>query len=234
MTDKVQKIREEVKKLYGNPYYMMAVKDVLAIINSSQEEPVIKETNMYIFITQKIVDYIEEHKVFFENTIPTIGKKWFIEREHTYPNVNGGNSVVEVINDKGEWMRLPKNIVEIFEEPKDRCKGCNNAKGCITCVDGSKWAHYEEPVSKDLEEASKEWLKLQLDKSYADYGEVKMMELTHFDGYAMLDAIEFGAQWQKEQIDKILLSEVLPCFMHDGKADEVVAKLDEVLNFQKK
>ena len=23
------------------------------------------------------------------------------------------------------------------------------------------------------------------------------MELTHFDGYAMLDAIEFGAQWQK-------------------------------------
>ena len=24
-----------------------------------------------------------------------------------------------------------------------------------------------------------------------------MMELTHFDGYAMLDAIEFGAKWQK-------------------------------------
>lgn len=57
----------------------------------------------------------------------------------------------------------------------------------------------EEPVSEDLEEASKEWLKPQLDKSCADYGEVKMMELTHFDGYAMLDAIEFGAKWQKEQ-----------------------------------
>ena len=26
-----------------------------------------------------------------------------------------------------------------------------------------------------------------------------MMELTHFDGYAMLDAIEFGAKWQREQ-----------------------------------
>ena len=39
MTDKVQKIREEVKKLHGNPYYMMAVKDVLAIIDSLQEEP---------------------------------------------------------------------------------------------------------------------------------------------------------------------------------------------------
>ena len=28
------------------------------------------------------------------------------------------------------------------------------------------------------------------------------MELTHFDGYAMLDAIEFGAQWQKEKDEK--------------------------------
>ena len=55
----------------------------------------------------------------------------------------------------------------------------------------------EELVSEELEEASKEWLRPQLDKSYVNYGEVKMMELTHFDGYAMLDAIEFGAKWQK-------------------------------------
>ena len=58
----------------------------------------------------------------------------------------------------------------------------------------------EEPVSEDLEEASKEWLRPQLDKSYANYGEKKMMELTHFDGYAMLDAIEFGAKLQKQQL----------------------------------
>ena len=38
--DKVQKIREEVEKLHGNPYYMMAVKDALAIIDSLQEEPI--------------------------------------------------------------------------------------------------------------------------------------------------------------------------------------------------
>jgi hypothetical protein len=53
------------------------------------------------------------------------------------------------------------------------------------------------PVSEELGEASKEWLRPQLDKSYVNYGEAKMMELTHFDGYAMLDAIEFGAKWQK-------------------------------------
>lgn len=35
--------------------------------------------------------------------------------------------------------------VRVKDEPKDKCKGCNNVKGCITCVDGSEWAHYEEP-----------------------------------------------------------------------------------------
>ena len=60
----------------------------------------------------------------------------------------------------------------------------------------------EEPVSEELEETSKEWLAPQLDKSYTNYGEAKMMELTHFDGYAMLDAIEFGAKWQKDQFEK--------------------------------
>ena len=58
----------------------------------------------------------------------------------------------------------------------------------------------EEPISEDLEEASKEWLRPQLDKSYANYGEKKMMELTRFDGYAMLDAIEFGTKLQKQQL----------------------------------
>ena len=60
----------------------------------------------------------------------------------------------------------------------------------------------EEPVSDDLDEAAKEWLRPQLDKSYANYGEAKMMELTHFDGYAMLEAIEFGAKWKEKQMMK--------------------------------
>jgi hypothetical protein len=37
MTDKVQKIREKVEKLHGNPYYMMAVKDVLKILDMQEE-----------------------------------------------------------------------------------------------------------------------------------------------------------------------------------------------------
>jgi len=36
-------------------------------------------------------------------------------------------------------------------EESDKCKGCNNVKGCIACVDGDQWAHYEESeISNDL------------------------------------------------------------------------------------
>ena len=67
-----------------------------------------------------------------------------------------------------------------------------------------KWVKetQEEPVSEELEEASKEWLRPQLDKSYEKYGENKMMELTRFDAFAMLEAIEFGAKWKEEQFEK--------------------------------
>ena len=91
-----------------------------------------------------------------------------------------------------------RNIIELFiawngeTEPIDVA----NIDSAVEFIDSSL---QEKPVSEDLEEASKEWLSPQLDKSYAAYGETKQMELTHFDGYAMLDAIEFGANWQKQQ-----------------------------------
>lgn len=47
------------------------------------------------------------------------------------------------------------------------------------------------------------------------------------------DAIKCGMMLKEEEIKEALLSEVLPCFMHGGEADEVVAKLDEVLNQKK-
>ena len=78
-----------------------------------------------------------------------------------------------------------------------------------------------EPVSEGLEEASKEWLSSQLDKSYSNYGEAKMMELTHFDGYAMLDAIDFGANWQKNHLWKPADGDDLPEY-----DKEVIAILD--------
>ena len=91
----------------------------------------------------------------------------------------------------------------------------------------------EEPISNDLEEAARKIA-------------TRHSHITG-DTYYANDAWFFkkGAQWQKdhtcfagrtktiEEIKEALLSEVLPCFMHGGEADEVVAKLDEVLNKKK-
>ena len=75
----------------------------------------------------------------------------------------------------------------------------------------------EEPVSDDLEKAAKDYSN-NLDNIYGSIGEQTR------------NAFKDGAKWQFERVNEALLSEVLPCFMHGGEADEVVAKLDEVLN----
>ena len=79
-----------------------------------------------------------------------------------------------------------------------------------------KLAKSEEPVSEDLEEAARKYADLRISNYETAF-------------YAFLS----GAKWKEEQINEALLSEVLPCFMHGGEADEVVAKLDEVLNQKK-
>lgn len=69
---------------------------------------------------------------------------------------------------------------------------------------GENW---RESWIQDLEEASRKWLEPQLDKYFECYGEGKMMELTKFDGYAMLEAVEFGANWKREQLIQQLSAE---------------------------
>ena len=72
----------------------------------------------------------------------------------------------------------------------------------------------EEPVSEDLGDYINE-----LSKQFPEVSFAKLSRI----------AVR-AAKWQIEQINEVLLSEVLPCFMHGGEADEVLAKLEEVLN----
>ena len=85
----------------------------------------------------------------------------------------------------------------------------------------------EEPINEDLDKAAKEWLIPQLDKSYESYGERKMMELTRFDGYAMLEAIEFGAEWQRSA-DDISKRNIHKNAIEYGKR-EIIKKASEYL-----
>jgi len=92
----------------------------------------------------------------------------------------------------------------------------------------------EEPANEELEKAANEWnakasftpFYMALDDNGRPNG-VRRNYTTHAESF------KAGAKWQFERINEALLSEVLPCFMHGGEADEVVAKLDEVLNQKK-
>lgn len=78
----------------------------------------------------------------------------------------------------------------------------------------TKTSDQEEPTSNDFEEEWSEYFRYK--------GSVATVNIK--------DLARHFANWQLERIVKALLSEVLPCFMHGGESDEVVAKLDEVLN----
>ena len=103
----------------------------------------------------------------------------------------------------------------------------------------------EEPVSEDLEEAAirASMLKHDIPKEhlheylYNDYGMRKFVEGAKWqeekDNEEKVLTYRHGFNDCKEHIEEVLLSEVLPCFMRGGEADEVVAKLDEVLNQKK-
>jgi hypothetical protein len=176
MTDKVQKIRQEVEKLKSNLIHGAcssqvametrckeeAYNEVLAILDSMQEET----------ISEVWHDANEEQPEKYRTVVV-----W---------NTTTMNGEVLTRCTKVYKGRIWAYIEDALILPNVQRTGKN----------------WKEPVSEELEEASKEWLKPQLDKSYAEYGETKMMELTHFDGYAMLDAIEFGAKWKEKKMMK--------------------------------
>ena len=178
MTDKVQKIREEVEKLKSqllrgacSSQIAMetrckeeAYNEVLAILDTKQEEqeePAIDELEK---VVEEIVD----------------------------PTVLNAYGVKEIAN------RLRRTMIE--------------------------------PVSKDLEEYSALIAdELPQGTALTSNGEFDIASVKKL----IIEACKYGAKWQKEQIKELLLSEVLPYFMNGGEADEVVAKLEEVLNQNK-
>ena len=118
----------------------------------------------------------------------------------------------EQINAEKKALRRCNQMLEKYRKQEDKsprkAKVQGKLKFMLDNMDKDKLAKTREELAnssescKDLEEAGKEWLRPQLDKSYEKYGENKMMELTKFDGYAMLEAIEFGAKWKEEQFEK--------------------------------
>lgn len=59
--------------------------------------------------------------------------------------------------------------------------------------------------------------------------QLQIVGVSQSDMFAWLEK-QRHVEWSEDLVKDVLLSEVLPCFMHGGEADEVVAKLDEVMS----
>lgn len=66
-----------------------------------------------IKINSKILNYIKNHTSRTFDIIPEEGSEWKIDRITSYPNVNGGFPVVELSNENGDWLRLPKSLIDL-------------------------------------------------------------------------------------------------------------------------
>lgn len=64
-----------------------------------------------IVINSDIINYITKRYPQTFDIIPKIGSVWKIDSIVSYPNVNNGFPVVELSNDKGDWLRLPKSLI---------------------------------------------------------------------------------------------------------------------------
>ena len=58
---------------------------------------------------------------------------------------NGERKVMDVTR----WCYVDE-LVKKQGEQKDTCNGCNNIKGCVTCVNGDQWAHITEASTVEL------------------------------------------------------------------------------------
>ena len=69
------------------------------------------------------------------------------------------DAALERAKDYIEKQNPPVSVLyEIFPEIKEsedekirKALGCNNVKGCVTCVDGDQWAHYKEVEQKPVD-----------------------------------------------------------------------------------
>ena len=67
-----------------------------------------KET---VTIDSKIIDYIVKRIPNTFDIIPKEGSIWKVDSIVSYPNVNNGFPVVELSDDNGNWLRLPKSLI---------------------------------------------------------------------------------------------------------------------------
>ena len=187
-----------------NSGYKNALIDILSFLNTLEVKG-LQEEPVSIDFEQELYKAFGQVKDF---TLGMQIAKWFYDM---------GKNSQEPVSDDLEEAATTFADVHVYATRK------------ICFKAGAKWQkeQFEKNRLKHCNSIANE--QAELEQGFIDQHLDKHQRMPTF-----LDAIEYGIRLQKEQIEEALLSEVLPCFMHGGEADEVVAKLDEVLNQKKK
>ena len=111
-----------------------------------------------------------------------------------------------------------------------KCDGCNNVKGCITCEDGSEWAHYED--SGDLEKDLDTYIQdnFTIDKEQLDRFGIEpkdyLYSMTKDD---MLKMVRNFTYWQKQQMMKDAVEGLVICDELTHGYKDIVFAIPDVL-----
>ena len=233
MTDKVQKIREEVEKLRiknteafdcgcdGTKCagYDMACDDILSFIDSMQEEPVsVWHDASEKPIKGKIILVVQD------NGFPFVCD---VRNDIGYVSLSFDHSNKTKIDGKDKWAYIDDilKLSNVERTEKDRkepvsekkCMFTNDSYSdeerkvlCEDCKEKCEYSKKEEPISQDLEEAADKY-------SNNDYNYFDVL-VTEYDGTEHLmddkvfvkDAFKAGAKWGKNHLWKPADGDDLP------------------------
>lgn len=144
--------------------------------------------------------------------------------------VRFGTNVAEEIFSEFEESKdeqIKKALIKYFSEGREYLSIIHyNKEECIAWL---------EKVQKPAEWNEEDTFKVQRICRYLDEAKKYYADITEVrECMDWLKSLKYRVQpkqgWSEETVKEALLSKVLPCFMHGGEADEVVAKLDEVMS----
>lgn len=141
--------------------------------------------------------YVEEPKTVEKTSLDLVLEfineriRWNEEMKHKDPKPSDIGRIEEA--------KCIRRYVEAMIE-KQRCNGCNNVKGCITCTDGDQWAHIEEIDVDKMTEAMEESVNREPIVTYFCTGQ---LPIGAYSKDSLRNQFEAGIEYERNRHNKI-------------------------------
>jgi hypothetical protein len=116
--------------------------------------------------------------------------KWNEDMKHIDPKPSDVGRIEEA--------KCIRRYIESLIE-KQRCDGCNNVKGCISCTDGDQWAYIEEINVDEMTEAMEESVNSEPILSFFCTGQPT---IGAYSKDSLRNQFEAGAEYERKRHNK--------------------------------